>query len=167
MSKTQAVTYTDRGFWAYDVAAGVFLKYLIDAAQASREANTPWLSEAVSSWRVWAVVTDFGLRLDGNWSANQRKTFAALAEEACAALATRDSIPAEEIVSWPFVDDLRIHPRGEKEVLTAPVVELGRAIIALLSGELPQAPKGEAWLFGTETGRSTIRMNASWNGRWV
>lgn len=166
MSKTQAVTYADRGFWAYDVAAGVFLKYLIDAAQES-EAKTPWLSDAVSSWRVWAVISDFGLTLDRNWSADQRKKFIALAEEACAALASRDYIPAKEIVSWPFVDDLRIDPRGAKELLTAPVVELGRAIIALIRGELPEAPKGEAWIFGAPTGRSTIRMDPSWNGRWT
>src|SRR5579864_5056586 len=122
VSQTQAVTYTDRGFWAYDVAVGIFLKYLIDAAEANGEANTQWLSEAVSSWRIWAFVSDFGLTLDGNWSAEQRRSFIGLAEESCAALATRDSIPAEEIISWPFVDDLRIHPRGAKEVTTAPVI---------------------------------------------
>jgi len=48
---------------------------------------------------------------------------------------------------------------------TAPVVELGRAMMALLSNELPEAPKGEAWLFGTPDGRSTIRMDTSWNDR--
>jgi len=167
VSQKQPVTYTDRGFWAYDVAVGVFLKYLIDAAQASEQAKTPWLSDAVSSRRVWAVILDFGLTLDANWSAEQQKKFIALAEEACAALATRDSIPAEEIVSWPFVDDLRIYPRGAKEVLTAPVVELGRAIIGLVCDELPEAPEGEAWIFGSPTGRSTIRMDPSWNGRWT
>ncbi len=167
MSKTQSVTYADRGFWAYDVAVGVFLKYLIDAAQASREANAPWLCDGVASWRVRAVISDYGLRFDGRWSPEQRKTFIALAEEACAALVSRDSIPAKEITSWSFVDDLRIHPRGANEVFTAPVIELGRAIIALLRDELPEAPKGEVWVFGTPTGRSTILMNPSWDGRWV
>lgn len=166
MSQTQAITYTDRGFWAYDVAVGVFLKHLIDAAQASQEAAAPWLSKAVSSWRVSAVVSDYGIRLDDNWSSDQRKTFVALAEKACAALTARISIPAEEIVTWHFVDDLHIYPRGAAEVLTAPIVELGRAVIALLCGELPEPPKGEAWLFGTPTGRSTLRMDPSWDGRW-
>ncbi len=100
VSRTQTVTYGERGFWAYDVAVGVFLKYLIDAAQASGEAKAPWLSEVVSSWRLWAVVSDFGLRLDERWSAAHRKIFIALVEEACAALATRDSIPDYEIVNW-------------------------------------------------------------------
>jgi hypothetical protein len=167
MSQTISVRWADRGFWAYDVAVDVFLKYLIDAAQASGDANTPWLSEAVSSWRVWAVVPDFGVTLDGRWSAEHRKTFIALAEEVCTALAATDSIPAREIASWTFVDELRIHPRGAEEVLTAPVIELGRAIIALLCGELPEAPKGEAWFFGTPSGRSTIRMDTSWDGRWM
>jgi hypothetical protein len=167
MSRTIAVTYSDRGFWAYDVALDVFLKYLIDAAEACAEANTPWLSEAVSDWRVLVMVgAVHGLTLDENWSAEQRKTFIALAEKACTALATRDSIPAKEIVSWPFADNHRIDPRGAKEVFTAPVVELGRAITALLCSELPEAPEGEAWYFGTPTGRSTIQMNTSWDGRW-
>ena len=166
LSKTTSVTYADRGFWAYDVALGVFLKHLIDAARASREANTAWLSGAVSSWRACAVVSDFGLTLEPHWSSEQRKIFTALAEEACAALAARDSIPAEEIAAWPILDDLRIDPRGAEEVRTAPVVQLGRAIIALLHGGLPEPPPGEAWIYGTPDGRSTIKMHSSWDGRW-
>jgi hypothetical protein len=156
VSKTQFVKYAGHGFWAYDVAVGVFLKYLLDAAESSPEAQTPWLSEAMSNWRLWAVISDFGFTLEEQWSAEERKTFIALAEEACAALATRDSIAAQEIVSWPFVDDLRIHPRGSKEVHTAQVIELGRAIIALVSGELPEAPEGKIWLYGTPAGRGTL-----------
>jgi len=45
-----------------------------------------------------------------------------LAEQACKKLATRESIPAEEIVVWPLMDQLRIFSRGAKEVLTAPVI---------------------------------------------
>jgi len=165
MSATQFVKYADRGFWAYDVAVGVLLKHLLDAAQKGGEVHTPWLAEAMSHWRIWAVISDYGFTLDEHWSAEERKTFIALAEQACAAMRTRNSIPAEEVVSWPFVDDLRIFPRGAKEVLTAPVVELGRAMIALLLGELPEAPKGEAWFYGTPDGRSTVRMNTSWDGR--
>jgi hypothetical protein len=161
VSATQFVKYADRGFWAYDVAVGVLLKYLLDAAQKSEEAHTPWLSEAMSHWRLWAVISDFGFTLDARWSAEERKTFIALAEQACAAIGARNSIPAEEIVSWPFVDDLRIFPRGAKEVLTGPVVELGRAIIALVAGELPEAPDGKIWFYGTPTGRETLDV---WKG---
>ena len=37
-----------------------------------------------------------------------------------------------------------------------PVVELGRAIIELVSGELPEAPEGKFWFYGTPTGRQTL-----------
>ena len=39
MSQTQYVKYANRGFWAYDVALGVFLKHLIDAAETSDQAK--------------------------------------------------------------------------------------------------------------------------------
>ena len=156
MSKTQFVEYANQGFWAYNVALGIFLKHLIDAAEASEQADTPWLSSAISSWRVVACISDYGLKLDADWSAAQQQTFIALAEDACLRLAKRASIPAEEIVAWPVLDDLRIFPRGATEVLTAPVVELGRAIIALVCGGLPEAPHGTAWCYGTPSGRLTI-----------
>lgn len=159
MSKTKYIEYAGRGFWAYDVAAGIFLKYLIDAAEASDHSGAPWLLIAVSSWRVQACVSDFGLTLDADWEVEQWRTFLALAEESCSRLEERRSIPAEEIVAWPIHDELRIFPRGEKEVPAAPVVELGRAIIALVSGDLPDAPPGKAWVYGAPTGRTTVGLD--------
>jgi hypothetical protein len=169
VSKTKFVEYGDRGprahgvirlgFWAYDVSLNIFLKHLIDAAEASEQANTVWLSSAISDWRV-ACVPDFTLMLDASWSPGQRQTFLDLAEEACAKLAARESISAEEIVSWPILDDIRIFTRGATEVFTAPIVELGRAIIALVRGELPEAPEGQIWLYGAPKGRMTI----GWEG---
>jgi hypothetical protein len=164
MTATKRIGFGTRFLWAYDVAAGVFLKHLIDAAEASGQTNAPWLARAVSDWRVQAAITECGLTLDENWSNTQRLMFIRLAEAACKELATRASIPAEEIVDWPLGErgELRIFPRGAREVLTEPVIELGRAIIALVSGELPQSPQGEAWFYGLPTGRSTIRMEPSW-----
>jgi hypothetical protein len=164
MTATKGIEFEGRFFWAYDVAAGVFLKFLIDEAESSEQADEPWLSKAVSSWRVQAAITEFGLSLEEDWSSKQRQTFMELAEAACKKLATRESIPAKEIASWPMTDELRIFPRGATEVLTAPIVELGRAVIALVAGNLAPSPKGEAWFYGTPTGRSTIRMDPSRNG---
>jgi hypothetical protein len=163
MTATKAIGFEGRFFWAYDVAAGVFLKHLIDEAEASEHADEPWLSKAVSSWRVQAAITEFGLTLEEEWSSAQRQIFIKLAEGACRKLATRESIPAEEVANWPLVDELRIFPRTAQEVLTAPVIELGHAIIALVSGSLPRPPKGEAWFYGTPTGRSTIQMSGGDN----
>jgi hypothetical protein len=163
MTATKGIKFEGRFFWAYDVAAGVFLKHLIDEAEASDHAGEPWLSEAVSEWRVQAAITEFGLTLKEQWSSAQRQTFITLAERACKKLATRQSIPAKEIASWPLVNELRIFPRSTTEVLTAPIIELGHAIVELVSGKLPRPPKGEAWFYGTPTGRSTIRMSGGEN----
>jgi hypothetical protein len=153
VSKTKNVEYAGRGFWAYDVGLGVFLKHLIDAGEESNQAGTAWLTAALASWRAAAGIPDVGLSLDAGWSAEQRHTFVGLVEDACARLARRVSIPAEEIVAWPILDDLHIFPRGATEVETTPVIELGRAFIELVSGELPEPPAGKIWIYGTETGR--------------
>src|SRR5215471_18610028 len=116
MSQTKYVDYIDRGFWAYDVALEVFLKHLIDAAEACDQAETPWLATAISKWRAAASIPDIGLTLDEGWSPAQRLKFVSLADCACARIGERISIPAEEIVSWPLLDDLRIFPRGATEV---------------------------------------------------
>jgi hypothetical protein len=156
VSKTKLVEYGTQWFWAYDVALGIFLKHLIDASEASDHANASWLRNDISSWQEVACIQDFGLAFDAGMSAAERQTLIILADKACSQLATREYIPAEEIVAWPLVDDLHICPRGATEVLTAPIVELGRAVMALISGELPEAPPGQTWLYGTETGRHTI-----------
>jgi len=160
VSKTQFVGFGEEGFWAYDVALGIFLKHLIDAADASGQADAPWLSEAVSSWRVTACISDYGLTLTADWSTAQWKTFLILVEEACARLAARESIPAGEIVDWQILEGTCLHTRGAPEVHTAPIVELGQAIIALVSGRLQAAPKGKIWLYGTPSGRETL----GWEG---
>ena len=158
VSKTKYVRYAGRGFWAYDVALGIFLKHLIDAAVASDQAKAPWLAPLVSSWRVTACVGDIGRTVDEDWTPEQRQTFVALAEEACAAIQQRASIPAEEMVDWRVLGGEGIFPRGATEVLTAPVVDLGHAVIALVLGELPEAPMGMNWLYGTSSGREELML---------
>jgi hypothetical protein len=164
VSATKSVTFRGRGFWAYDVVLGVFLKYLIDVVEATGQAHTPFLSEALAAWRL-APILDIGVHLDESWTPLQRQNILTFIEEACDRLATRESIPTEEIGSWAFTGGQRVFHRGLKEVRTAAAIELGRAIIALLRDELPEPPRGEAWFF-THEGRSTIRMDPSWNGRW-
>jgi hypothetical protein len=106
MTATKGIEFEGRFFWAYDVAAGVFLKHLIDEAEASEHANGPWLSKAASSWRVQAAITEFGFTLEEEWSSAQRAIFIELAEAVCKKLETRDSIPAREIAS--LADDGQI-----------------------------------------------------------
>ena len=159
MSSKQFVEFRGNGFWAYDVVLGVFLKHLIDAA-TSRLDPIPdaWLSDAVASWRVVAAISDYGLSLDGTWSPQQLDTFTELADEACNALSWRDEIPAEEIETWEMVEGVRCFARGLPAVKTASAIRLGRAIIQLIDGTLPEAPPGTSWFFATDENPRTIQM---------
>ncbi len=133
MTSTKGIHFEGRFFWANQVAAGVFLKYLVEEAEASEHADEPWLSEAVSRWRVQAGIVEFSLTLEEQWSSAQREIFIMLADGVCKRLASRESIPGEEVASWRSVDNLRI---GDfvpgVEICTAPIIELGHAIIALV-----------------------------------
>ena len=160
MSKTKFVSCGDDGFWAYDVALGVFMKYVIDAAEAPDDERSPWLSGAISDWRLSACFPDHGLTLDPNWSSPNMATFIDLANKACDELSRQDAVSAEEIASWTILEDLKIFTRGASEVETRPVVELGRAIVALAKGVLPAAPQGTIWLYGAPTGRTTLLLRS-------
>jgi hypothetical protein len=116
------------------------------------------LSDAVASWRVVAAISDYGLSLDGTWSLQQLDTFTELADEACNTLSWRDEIPAGEIESWEMVEGVRCFARGLPAVKTASAIRLGRAIIQLIDGTLPEAPPGTSWFFETEENPRTIQM---------
>lgn len=158
MTSTQFVDCGgDGGFWAYDVALRVFLKHLIDAAVASDAMNAAWLSKAATQWHLIANTSEHGLTIDPAWSETERLQFIALANAACVRLSQRESIPALEIANWPIFDNPENNwARGAKVVFTAPVVELGQAIISLASGTLPEAPACKRWFYGTPTGRQMI-----------
>jgi hypothetical protein len=141
VSKTKYVSFGESGIWAYDVGLGVFLKYLIDAAEeCPPDADAAWLTPGVSSWRVAAAVPDCGVDLDAGWNPTQISLFKRLVDKACSTLQGREAIPRFEIEHWNVLDDLHLYTRGDSEVLTAPIVELGRAIGQLISGSLPADP---------------------------
>ena len=158
VSQTKFVRYGQGGFWAYDVALGVFLKHLIDVAEERSvlEPEERWLGEAVQSWRVVVYVNDYGLVLGKAWSAPQIATFVTLAREACARIGRRASFSATEMESWSILDGEGVFARGASEVLSGPILELGEAIVALVEGELPAAPVGTTWCYGAPSGRCTI-----------
>ena len=157
MSKTKYIEYQGCGFWAYDVSLAVFIKHLIDVAVPDTEVpGNEWLKEAISSWRIAAAVPDYGLEIDAEWSHEQITVFTELAEQTCTELADQKRIGADEIKGWTILEDVRIDPRGATYVDTAPVVELGRAIVALANGSLPSAPDGRTWIYGAPDGLTTI-----------
>lgn len=134
------------------------MKHLIDAAETFQAEQphctlSPWLAAEVEYWRPCAAITDIVVRFDDGWSEDQRRLIVALAERACATLEERPCISAAEMRHWNVLDGVvGIETRGETEILTAPVVEVGRAVVTLLSGGKIEPPPGGSWFYG-EFGR--------------
>jgi hypothetical protein len=161
LSKSSFVDYQGNGgFWAYDVALGIFLKHLIDAAEEHAAASGEgWLREEAADWRrIAGLVETIGLDLDCDrtWTMAQRDVFVNVVKKACANLAQRNQIPAAEIETRPIFEDLRLSTRGEAVVATAPIVELGRAIVSLIQGTLDDPPTNTLWYYGWPEGRLTM-----------
>lgn len=158
MSRTKYVEYSGNGFWAYDVALDVFLKHLIDSAEALEKADAPsWLEEAKQRWRN-AAVPDCGLDFDRAWMPEGLEVVIGLIRRACETLALRESIPAAEVESWMIIDDLEVSCRGDDPIPTKPIIMLGQAISALIDGTLPSAPPDTAWFYVLDTTPRLIGM---------
>ncbi|MBX7184393.1 MAG: hypothetical protein K1Y01_04530 [Vicinamibacteria bacterium] len=158
MSKTQFVEFSNRGFWAYDVALGIFLKHLVDAGENPEHAAIQWVQDALPKWRavIAAAGSGLGWRIDEGWLGSESGLFLQLAQEATRQLASRASIPVAEMEEWAAFDGLENVSRGVPVVLTAPIVELGEAIHRLLQGPSVDPPHGKYWLYGTPTGRMIV-----------
>jgi hypothetical protein len=162
MSKTMFIEYHGEGFWAYDVAVGVFLKHLVDRASQYADAQpSAWLSDCIERWRVNAVITDYGLHLDPAWTDSQRQLVRTLIDEARKEMEKVEAFSAEEAASWDLHDGQGIFSRGEARILTAPSIELGQAIGLILDGALPEAPSGTWWFYGVPDGVSTIQKKVA------
>jgi mannose-6-phosphate isomerase-like protein (cupin superfamily) len=154
MSKHLYVHHQDRGFWVYDVALGILLKFLIDEALARpAEEDRGWLDAEIAHWRVHAVISDFGLPIPDVWSDHQRDV---TSRTVCQRLAARGTVTAEEAEAWAILDGTGVWTRGEPTVDVAPLVALGEALIALLEGTLPPPPEGTSWIYGSPGGRLLV-----------
>jgi hypothetical protein len=160
VSRTAFVNYGDAGFWAYDVALSIFLKHLIDVVEPrADEPRASWLREEVARWRVTAGPCQgtSGLEIKQSWSQAQLELFVELVRQVCDLMAKRQTWSAEEVTSWPILDDARIFPRDATLISTALVIQLGQAVVGLAEGTLPESPAGTWWLFGAPDGQDTIR----------
>jgi hypothetical protein len=71
-------------------------------------------------------------------------------------LRRRGSITRAEASRWQVLDDEAVIWRGADAVDTAPIAELGDAIVELVRGTLPSPPPGTWWFFGVDDGPRTI-----------
>ena len=77
VSKRQFVEFSNRGFWAYDVALGIFLKHLVDAAENPERGSVGWVQDALPRWRTVIAVAGSGLgwQIDEGWSGGESELF--------------------------------------------------------------------------------------------
>ena len=154
MTQTHYIRYRKDGFWVYDVAQNIFLIHLIDRANHYlNQHEAAWLRSAIEDWNIDFIAQSWSLRLDEHWLQNQIDLIVLLIDEVCEQLSEKTVIYASEMKNW------NIFPRGYDEFPTETVIELGRAIQALLQEELPAAPVGTRWFYGTEGGLRTIESN--------
>jgi hypothetical protein len=159
MSKTTLVQFRGRSLWAFDVSLSILLAELIDTAEAlGPQQRPPWLAGAVPKLRVHAAVGDLLFGPDLGLEDGQLDELIALMAQATRRLRQRRSVTAAEAAQWRVLDDHPVLWRSAAAVDTAPIAELGEAIIQLLQGTLPPPPPGTWWYFGLSEGPRTIAM---------
>ena len=156
MSKTHYVEFRGNGFWVFDVASSVFLKFLIDAATETSGTVAPWLVGVVQEWRINAVVSDVGFYLDSTWSQSQLNTVVTLCRLSAERIRARGDISAKEVESWPILEDGHICTRGIDPIPCEPVARIGDAIVSLIENTLPQPPAHHEWCYTLDEDLRTI-----------
>jgi hypothetical protein len=169
VSRTKTIEYAGRAVWVIDDALAVLMTYMLDALGDRDPSDQPaWLTEQIPDLRVTAGVSDYGWTIDRGSSLTgaRARELIALVEDACQRLASDHPIPLDEALTWKMLDDLPVIGRPNlwgDPINIEPVLELGRAIVALIDGTLEPPPAGTWWCFGWPSGRTTIRMNVAWD----
>jgi hypothetical protein len=157
VSKTQFVDFRGAGIWAIDVICSVFLKYLIDAgAERVDSGADKWLADTLEKWRLNAIISEFGLYLDNNWSPSQIDTITDMCRQVSDELLKLGSIPASELEECRILDELGISAGNVDPIPCEPVVRFVGAVMALLNNTLPPAPDGYWWLYTLEEKPQTV-----------
>jgi hypothetical protein len=163
VTKTCAVNYRGRNFWAYDESLAILLHLAAEAAEEPPfEGDFP--SEFVREWRVLTIVGgNFGLRLDDLCSdESRRQRFVDLMRTCEEHVRRRNGFPASVVEEWRSLGEPLIWRGGQDGVASAaPIAELASAISQLVSGGLPVPPPNHWWFVGTARGITTIAMRGS------
>ena len=160
MSRLMCVEFRDVGFWAFDVVAATYIRFLVDTAEAraTSESNT-WLADVIHNWRVSAAVSDVGFHLDDSWTEPQVKTVVEIFRKTNEKIAPLGDIPARTVDSAPIVDELHIFLRNIDPIPHRPLLRFGKAVIDLLSGSLSAPPTGHWWCYDLAETVSIIKMD--------
>jgi hypothetical protein len=118
----------------------------------------PWLQETVHHWRVAAVVTELAHYADDDWSPSQVDAVIELSRNATDAIRRHGDFAADDVQSWPILDNQRILVRGHDPIPAESVARLGDAFASLLQGQLPPPPNHKLWFYSLGDHVDTIEM---------
>jgi hypothetical protein len=168
VSRTVAVTCGSQEFWAYDLALGIWLKKALDeiARQGWQGEPSPAAAE-LSDWATVAVLGSSSV-LDltpRSLTLARQDNFEGIATGIETWLESRERLSGPELAEWRLLDDAPISRADAPAVVengteTAPVIDLGRALVSAVLGVLPPPPPATWWAIGFASERTTIAMRA-------
>lgn len=160
MSKTVAVEFGGRWFWAYDVSLGVLLLEAIHVAMETPREQRPPRSDAVlEDLRTHVQVgSSFTFMLDADeWDDQQRRYARSIIAGAGRKLRGYKTITSAEAAHRYVIDGRPYFLRGHEQIDGEVVADLAEAIECLIQDQLPPVPATDRhWFFGVEGGPRTL-----------
>lgn len=166
MTKTSGVDFGGRSFWVYDVVGGIFLYHLICAAEEhliTTNSSLEWLENSIRKWKVAAAITELAYYLDDRWPEEQLDLVLKLIRTANQKIRQTEYFKSKEVETWPLLDDLYIHCRGNETIPSEPIALFGEALIALANNTMRPPPNGAWWCYILDDSPATIDMGANWD----
>ena len=162
MSRTVAIEYRERHFWAFDAALAVWLIEIVNAATSDRLDEDPWWAGHLRQWRVATVLgANVGHQLPHDWDEQRFAQFLDISRRTIESLRVRRSERGATLAALRGVDgETTCADRyaAQDQVDLEPIAVLGQAILDLVLGQLPQPPAGSWWYFGEGSQPATITM---------
>jgi hypothetical protein len=157
VSKTVAVEFRGRSFWAFDVSLSILLHETV--LIGARTTDGDWLAPVLAELRHAAIRGSTGmLDLDLGLTDEQRQVVVRLIEQAGERLSQRELITASEAAQLEIEPSVRVLWRPADAVPTEPILDLSKALAALVRGTLPHAPAGHWWFIGLDSDWQIIGM---------
>jgi hypothetical protein len=157
VSKTVAVEFRGRCFWAFDVSLSILLRETV--VLGARTTDGDWLGPVLAELRHAAIGgSTRGLDLDLGVTDEQRQVVVRLIEQAGERLSQREFITASEAAQLEIEPGVTVSWRPADAIPTEPIVDLSKALSALVRGTLPHAPAGHWWCIGQDIDWQVIGM---------
>jgi len=160
VSKTVAVEFGGRWFWAYDVSLGILLLEAIHVArEAPPEQRPPGTDAVLDDLRIHVLVgASFTFPLDTDkWDDQQRDYVRSIIAEAGRRLRGYGTITSAQASHRYVIDGEPLFLRGHEQVDGEVIADLAEAIECLIQDQLPPVPGSDRhWFFGVDDGPRTL-----------